>query len=158
MVHLARGLVVPAAPVRAAVHGHDGALVGSRDHVVGMRRVNPQIVIVVAARRALDDLALLPPGGAAVDGAAHRVDRVRIARHRGQPGEIPVDQLLTVVDPLPARPGVVGAVQAAVFLRIDDGVHACSLRRVCGGKPDAAELAVRPAMTREARPVPPAVR
>src|SRR5207247_8639381 len=67
-------------------------------------------------------------------------------------------RLLSTCPPLPPRPGVVGAVQAAVFLRIDDGVHARSLRRASGGEPDAAELAFRPAVTGEARPAAPAVR
>src|SRR3989442_15786847 len=75
-----------------------------------------------------------------------------------QLGEMPVVMHLSGFSALPARRGVVGAVPAAVFLRIDAGVHACSLRRAGGGKPDAAERALRPAVTGEARPAAPAVR
>src|SRR5206468_9823429 len=97
VVHLARRLVVPAAPVRAAVHGHDGALVGSRDHVVGMLRVDPHIVIVVAARGALADLARRPAGGPAGIGAALGVALVGFASLGGRTGEIPVEQFSPAV-------------------------------------------------------------
>src|SRR6185369_2941136 len=44
-VELARGLVVPAAPARAVVHGDDGTLVARGDPPLRMRRVDPEIVV-----------------------------------------------------------------------------------------------------------------
>ena len=55
VVELAGRLVVPVAPVRAAVDGDDGALVARGDHVARQARVDPEVVVVVAAGRALED-------------------------------------------------------------------------------------------------------
>src|SRR6187200_2127203 len=63
VIHRRGGLVVPTAPRLAAVERDDGALIGDPEHDVGVVRVNPEILIVVAAGRALPR----HPGLAAVD-------------------------------------------------------------------------------------------
>ena len=142
VVELGRGLVVPRAPAAAAVHAHDHALVGRQDHVARVRGVDPQLVVVVPARRALEALE----GGAGVLGAVHArvhdVDDVGVGRVDGHAAEIPapVPDAVLAVRELPGRAGVVGAVHAplagsarGVHLR----VYAVGVGRR-HGDPDAA--------------------
>src|SRR5690606_5775766 len=65
VVHRGGQLVVPVAPGHAAVAGDDRALVGDHEQDVGVVRVDPDVLVVVAARRA----AYRRPGDAAVFGA-----------------------------------------------------------------------------------------
>src|SRR6185312_16071156 len=80
VVHRGSQLVVPVAPRRAAVAGDDRALVGDHEQDVGVVRVDPDVLVVVAARRA----AYCAPGDAAVLGAPEHgraaVDDVRVFR------------------------------------------------------------------------------
>src|SRR5439155_15841815 len=70
-VDLRRRLVQPRAPrrmIREAVDADDGALIAAEDHAIPIVGRNPQLVVVVAARRALERLAEGPPAVArAVD-------------------------------------------------------------------------------------------
>src|SRR5262249_21784992 len=52
VVELARGLVVPGAPGQTAIECHQGALINAENAPLRLGRVDPQRMIVVAARRA----------------------------------------------------------------------------------------------------------
>ena len=52
MVHGGGGLVVPVAPGSAAVGGDDAALVAHQENDVGINRVDPALLVIVAARSA----------------------------------------------------------------------------------------------------------
>src|SRR6266404_768561 len=49
VVKLRGGLVVPAAPCMAAIHGDSGALVAAKDHSLRVAGIDPKSVIVIAA-------------------------------------------------------------------------------------------------------------
>ncbi len=124
MVELAGRLVEPAAPRRPAVQGDDGALVDAEDAPVGVRRIDPQRVIVVAAGRALDRHERPAAVAAAVERRVHHVERLGIARIDRQLAEVPAAAPHPLVGgrPPPGRAAVVGAEDAAVD-RVDDRVH-----------------------------------
>src|SRR6476619_439316 len=84
VVELAGRLVVPAAPGRTAVDGHHRALVGAGDHALRIGRVDPQVVVIVATRRTLDDVAVRTAVRAAMDRTAHGKHGVRIIWGNGQ--------------------------------------------------------------------------
>ena len=54
VVHLSGWLVIPRAPGFAAVTRDDGSLIASQNHSAGLIRVDPQLVVIVAARSALE--------------------------------------------------------------------------------------------------------
>ena len=161
MIELAGRLVVPVAPGPACVDADRGALVAGDDHAFGVLRIDPDVVIVVAARRALE----FGPVRAAVVGAAHRlagrVDAVAIGRIGGDAAEVVVREPACGAHALPVHAGVVGAVQAAGIL----GGGVCDVAAVlCGvdhrvdapagsrGHADAAEHCAGPAVAGDARP------
>ena len=80
VIHRRRGLRVPVAPRRTAIGRDDGALVGDDQDDVRVVRVDPDLLVVVAAGRA----AHRRPVRAAVLGAPHdgrrRVDDVLVLR------------------------------------------------------------------------------
>src|SRR5262249_56189692 len=62
VIQLCRRLVVPRAPTLSAVHGNDRALIRAQQNDVGIIRIDPNILIIVATGRA----APAVPGLAAV--------------------------------------------------------------------------------------------
>src|SRR5439155_6986194 len=80
VIQLRGRLVVPRAPALAAVHRDDRALVRAQQNDVGIIRVNPNILVIVAAGRAAPTV----PGFAAVrrfpTNDAGRVNDLRIFR------------------------------------------------------------------------------
>jgi hypothetical protein len=54
VVELRRRLVVPGRPRPAAVDGDRGPLIGGEQHDVRVHRIDPEALIVVAARRSLE--------------------------------------------------------------------------------------------------------
>src|SRR5260370_33110374 len=52
VIHLGGGLVVPAAPGLAAVDRNDRALIAAQDDHIRIDRIDPDVLIVVAAGRA----------------------------------------------------------------------------------------------------------
>src|SRR5512141_1672552 len=84
VIELARRLVVPAAPGRTAVDGHHRALVGAGDHALRIGRVDPQVVVIVATGRTLDDVAVRAALRATVDRSPHGEHGVRIVRYDSQ--------------------------------------------------------------------------
>src|SRR5581483_1019470 len=67
VIDLRNELGVPETPGAAVVQGDAGPLVGADQHAVAVRGVNPQLVVVLTARRALEGLK----GGAAIRRAVH---------------------------------------------------------------------------------------
>ncbi len=120
VVELGRRLVVVARPRRAAVDGDLRAPVVRDDHAVRVGRVDPQVVRV--AVRHLDRVERLPAVHGAVHARVERVDGVRVLRvglHvRVVPGALA--QLVLAVRARPGGAAVVGAVDAALRLRLED--------------------------------------
>ncbi len=54
MIHLRGGLVVPRTPGLTAVYRDDGALIADQQNDLGVIRIDPEILIIVAARRAAE--------------------------------------------------------------------------------------------------------
>ncbi len=157
VVELRGRLVVPRTPRAASVERHDGALVGAEYHAVGARGVDPQLVVVVAAGRALDGF----PRHSGVAGAI-QVDvcgphETGVERTDGDAAEVPAaaPHPSVVAHMRPRRPGVVGAVDAA-SRRVDDRVDTIRHRRRDRdtdpsrfvGQPVAAKLRPRVAAVR----------
>ena len=146
MIELAGRLVVPAGPGLAGVDADGRALVRAGGHVVGMGRVDPDEVVVVAAGRAAEDLAL----GAAFAAAAHRLadqpDDVRIVRVDRDAAGIVAGEGAALVDLRPARAAVVRAPEAAVGAGVDRRVEAQARGGARGRDADPAERARRPAL------------
>ena len=68
VVELRGRLVVPRAPSNCAVFGDDSALIAGKDHAFRVVGINPELVIIIAARRAPDGRPIL----AAVSGTIKR--------------------------------------------------------------------------------------
>src|SRR5207237_5872346 len=118
VVELRRGLVVPAAPRRAAVQTDRRTLVAAHDHARGCVRIDPELVIVVAARSALDRRKRLAAVGGAEQRHVRHVDDVGVPGIDGDAAEIPVparDPGVAAGEP-PAITGVVGAVHSRALL------------------------------------------
>ena len=80
MIQLRGRLVIPRAPALSAIHGDDRALVRAQQNDVGIIRIDPNVLVIVAAGRA----APAVPGFAAVrrfpTNDAGRVNDLRIFR------------------------------------------------------------------------------
>src|SRR5690349_856389 len=68
VIDLRSRLVVPRTPRRRAVDTHDRALIAPKDHSFRIVGIDPELVIIVAARRAFDRR----PGFAGVSRSIHR--------------------------------------------------------------------------------------
>ncbi len=121
VVELRGRLVVPGTPALAAVHRHDGALIGGQDHHVRPRGVDPDLLVVVAARRAAN-------GGerpAAVGGLPrHNRRHVHDVRIRGVHAHVggivrPRDDARVCVHPRPGLAGIIGSIDAGKRAGLD---------------------------------------
>src|SRR5215471_8304808 len=56
VIELRGGLVVPGAPSLASIHAHAHALIAAKEQSLGIGRVDPESVIVIASGSALDGL------------------------------------------------------------------------------------------------------
>ncbi len=115
MINLRRGLVVPGAPGLRAVNRNDGALIAGEHHAISIFRIDPKLVIVVAARRAFYGNPCLARIERHV---GRRVDVIRaigIGWVDDDLAEVPAasPQALFVVDQLPRRACVVGEINSA---------------------------------------------
>src|SRR6185312_7675828 len=122
VVVLTRGLVVPGAPALGAVHADDHALIAAEDHVVGVVGIDPELVIVVAARRTLDGKEVGAAISGAVGGGVHHVQLVCVFRIHGHRFEVPASMpnAAIIIHLLPGGASVVGTVETALLLA---GVH-----------------------------------
>ncbi len=135
--HLRRGLVVPGAPRGAAVHRDRAALIRGDQHHVRVVRVDPDRVVVVAARRTLPRRERPPAVTRLVRGRVRRVDDVGVLRVDADVGEVvaAAPHARLVVHARPAGAGVVGPIDAADLAR--RGHPRVDAIRVARGDPDA---------------------
>src|ERR1035437_5711823 len=115
VIELRGGLVVPTAPGGAVVDRDGGALVGCQQDDVGVQRIDPDGVVIVAAGRALDGGEALAGVVGAVGGGVGDVEDVLVPGVDADAGEIAaaaVDALFSV-GALPVGAGIVGTVDAA---------------------------------------------
>src|SRR5262249_51278583 len=68
VIELRGGLVVPAAPGSATIHGNTGSLVAAKNHAPRVVGIDPHCVVVVATGSALDGNKRLARVGGAVNG------------------------------------------------------------------------------------------
>ncbi len=132
MVELGGRLVVPRAPGLAAVDGDHRALVAGVEDDGGVSRVDPEVLVIVAARGALESPEGLPavcrfPG----DGRSDE-DRVGIGRVDGQARQVAAADAgggACVGKARPGGPGVVGTVEGRAAGEGDRGVDAAGIGR-----------------------------
>src|SRR5581483_228265 len=122
-----------------AVDADDGALIAAENHAIGVVGRDPELVVIVAARRSLERLAeRLAAVARTVDAGVRDVDEIGVLRIGDDLAEVPAasPDALIARRLRPRRAAVVGAEEAAL-LRVDDRVHAAGPR---GGdrQPDAA--------------------
>ena len=114
MVELRRGLVELGGPGLAAVHSDGRATIVAVDHALGLRRIDPQpVVVAVGGGQQLEALAAIDgTEGAGVQG----VDRVQGLGIRHQVAEVPgpLAEALIGIDTGPGGAAVLGAVEAAL--------------------------------------------
>ncbi len=115
VVDLRRRLVVPRAPALASVDAHHRTLVAAQHHAVAVVRVHPHLVVVVAARRALDRKERLARVVAFEGAGIDHVQLVRVLRVYRYRLEVPAapPQPLLVIDAGPGCSGIVRAIDAA---------------------------------------------
>ncbi len=130
VVELARRLVEPRAPARAAVEADRRALIAGQSHPRRVARIDPELVEVVAVGRAFDRAEAGPAVARRVQrsvGDVHLVGVLGIDRDVAEIPAAPPDAAVGV-DPAPLRTAVVAAVEPAVA-RVDDGVYAPRIAR-----------------------------
>src|SRR3989442_2838399 len=125
VVELRGGLVVPGTPSLAAIHADGCTLVHGQRNDVGVVRIDPDGVIVVAARRAFDGSEVLAGIRRLVRRSVGYVNHVFVLRIDAYHGKIIAaspDPLFGIYK-LPALSGIVGAIDAAFLLRVHHGIH-----------------------------------
>ena len=128
VVEFGGGLVVVGRPGLAAVHGHLRAPVVRHHHAVGVVRMDPQVVhVAVRHGNHLEGRAAIHRP---VQAGVERVDGVRVdgvgLNVRVVPGALA--QVVVRIGAGPGRAPVVGTVDAAVGLGLDDRPHAVGIR------------------------------
>src|SRR5216683_6478926 len=132
-VDLRRRLVQPRAPRRMLaepLHRDDGALIAAENHAVAVRRIDPELMVVVTAGRSLERLAERPAAIArSIHAGVRHVHEIRILRVDGYLTEVPpaAPDAAVARGLAPRRTGIVGPEEAA-FLRVDDRVHPAAVR------------------------------
>src|SRR5262249_11435381 len=129
--HVGGGLFVPGAPGSPAVDRDRRALIDPQDHDVRVVRIDPDAMVVVTARRALDRREILASVGRLVGRSVGDINDVAVAGidlHLGEVGAAAGDATLRV-DALPARTGVVGAINATQPPGLDVREHSLRIGR-----------------------------
>ena len=131
-VDLGRGLVHLCRPGRAPVERDVGAAVVRLDHRLPVERVDPDVVVV--AVRGAHPLHGVPAVGGLEEALGAGIDHVGVGGVGTQRRvvERPLDHRTLRVDELPAPAGVVGPVEAAARLGLDECVDAVGVRRCHG--------------------------
>src|SRR6185437_3600927 len=135
------GLVVPRAPGLSAVDAYGRALIDGEKQDLGMQRVDPDCVVVVAAGCALDRGKGRAAVHRTVGGRVADVDLIGVARIGAHPCEIvaAAPDAFLVIDARPALTGVVRAIQTTdIGFSVDERVQAIVVARR-DGKADASE-------------------
>ena len=141
VIELRGGLVIPGTPGLAAIHTDGRALIhGQRDNV-GVLRIDPDGVIVVAAGRAFDGGKVLACVGRLVGRSVRNVNYIfvfRIDAHHRKVIAASPDPFFGIHQ-LPGLAGIVGAIDAAILLCVYHGIHTRGIaERDC--QPDAAQF------------------
>ena len=135
VVELRRRLVVPGAPGLAAVYRDGRALVARVEDDVAVRGVDPEILIVVAARGALEGLERAPAVGRFPGDRGHDEYRVRIRGVDRDPRQVAAADPRgrpVVGGPGPRLAAVVRAEEPGAAGERDHGVDAARVRRSDG--------------------------
>src|SRR5262249_10315735 len=108
VVHLSGRLVVPGTPTLAAIHAHDRALVSGENHAIAVARIDPKLMVVVAARRTLERREGLAAVGGDIGGGVDHIRPVGIGGVDGYGGEVPSasPEAILIVDQLPRSAGI----------------------------------------------------
>ena len=130
VIELARRLVEPRAPRLGAVDAHARALIAGQHHVRRVRRIDPELVRVVAVGRSLDRGEVRAAVARAIERGIGYVHDVGILRIDFDVTEIPaaLPQPAVAVDQAPGRTAVVAAVEPAL-LCVQDRVDAPRVAR-----------------------------
>jgi len=152
VLQLRRGLVIPCAPRLAAIDADGGALIRRQDHVRGISRINPELVIIVAAGGAANDRNRLAGIIRAVERDVRDVENIWILRIDGDVAEVPGAAGEPGVGALesPCVTTIVGTVEARFLCVIDNCVNALTIWRHSDA--GASPIAVRKTRTDEALP------
>src|SRR4051812_5496022 len=89
MIQLRGGLVVPGAPAFSAIHGDDRSLVRCQENDVGIVRIYPKVLIIVATRRAAPAVPCFAAISRFPAHDARRVNDLRFFRADPQDGQTP---------------------------------------------------------------------
>src|ERR1700704_6713113 len=95
MVYLRRRLIEPRAPgdvagiVGSGIPGNDGALIAGYDHRVRISRIDPGLMIIVAAWGSTNDHPRFPAVPRSVDRDVRHIDGVGVGRVDGDLLEVP---------------------------------------------------------------------
>ena len=157
VIQLSGRLVVPVAPRLAAIDADRRALVRCRCHAQRVGRVEPQMMIIVAARATAGDGAGRPAMVAAADRLADRIHRLGVARVGDDPAGIITGERLLFIGVHPMRPAVVGSPHPAVVLGVDHRIQFERVAAARGGDADPPQRPARPAAAREFPPADPAI-
>src|SRR5579864_3911691 len=124
MIELACGLVVPGGPRFTAVDADYGALIDSQQHAVTVRGIDPQHVIIIAIRRALEGLKMHAAVSRAVRAGLHDVNHISIFGIDEHSAEITVANDARIVrDLAPVRARIIGAIESLA----GDGENAAAM-------------------------------
>ena len=144
VIKLRSGLVVPGTPGLAAVDAESSPLVAAEKNNVGVFRVNPNRVIVIAAGSALECTEILPRVRRPVRGGVGDVNDIFVVGCNSHAGKIRTaspDTLLGVYSrPVFAR--IFGTIEPTQLRRIHQGVHAFGIIR-CNSQSNAPQ-SIRP--------------
>ena len=139
VIKLSSWLVVPGTPGASAVDRDRGALVDAKQDDVGIFRIDPDGVVVVAARRAFPRDKVFSAVSGLVGGRVRYINGVLVFWRNANPCEVrPASpDPVFIIDACPALPGIVRAVDAPLCRGIHHGEHAL---RIAGSysDPDAA--------------------
>ena len=153
VIELAGRLIIPVAPGLRAVDADCSALVRRRRNAFGMERVDPEVVIIVAAGTAAGDHAMHPALIAAADRLADGIDHVGVARIDRDPACVIRGEGLFVIDLAPMRAAVVAAPHPAILLRIHHRIDPQCAVLAGRCEADPADRAVGPAAAGQPLPV-----
>ena len=117
VIELRRRLVVPTAPGLAAVEADRGSLVRPENHARGICGIDPDLVIIVAARRAAHDRNCLPAIFRAVQSDIRHVDDIGVLRIDGDAAEIPgaLGKPRIGIGQHPVVPAIVGTIESGTI-------------------------------------------
>src|SRR5664279_2536748 len=146
VIELPDRLVVPGGPRLAVVETDGCALIGANYHARSVLGIDPELVVVVAARRAAHDGDGLAGILRAIERDIRNVDHVGIAGVDGYPVEIPspAGEASIVVGERPRVAAIVRAIEAGLLACIQQGIHTLAVRSY--SNTDPSPISIRQSM------------